>query len=54
MRAISGSIINWKVNDDMLNELQHIHDEYENDQWSLKLDHFEGYFSPIGEYIQAG
>jgi len=54
MRAISGSIINWKVNDDMLNELQHIHDEYENDHWSLKLDHFEGYFSPIGEYIQAG
>jgi hypothetical protein len=38
----------------MLNELQHIHDEYENDQWGLKLDHFEGYFSPIGEYIQAG
>jgi len=54
MRAISGSIINWKVNDDMLNELQHIHDEYEHDEWGLKLDYFESYFNEDNEYIQAG
>lgn len=54
IKAIRGSITNWKVNSNMLNELQHIHDEYENDEWSLKLDYFESYFSPTGEYVQAG
>jgi hypothetical protein len=53
-KAIESSITNWNYNASLLSELQNIHDEYESDEWSLKLDHFEGYFSPIGEYIQAG
>ena len=54
-RAVAGSIPNWTVNDIMLNELQHIHDEYEPDQWSLKLEYLESYFGGVNnEYIQAG
>ena len=54
MKAIRGSITNWKVNSDMLGELQNIHDEYEPDQWSLKLEYLESYFNEDNEYIQAG
>jgi hypothetical protein len=54
MKAIRGSIANWKVNSDMLSELQNIHDEYEPDNWSLKLEYFESYFNEDNEYIQAG
>jgi hypothetical protein len=54
MKAIRGSITNWKVNSDMLGELQNIHDEYEPDNWSLKLEYFESYFNEDNEYIQAG
>jgi hypothetical protein len=54
-RAIAGSIPNWKVNTNMLSELQNIHDEYEPEQWSLKLEYLESYFGGINdEYIQAG
>jgi hypothetical protein len=53
-QSVANSITNWTVNTDMLLELQNIHDEYEHDEWSLKLDYFESYFSPIGEYVQAG
>ena len=54
-RAVACSIPNWTVNDIMLNELQHIHDEYEPDQWSLKLEYLESYFGGVNnEYIQAG
>ena len=52
-RSVAGSISNWEVNSNMLGELQHIHDEYDPNEWSLKLDYFESYFSPIGEYIHA-
>jgi hypothetical protein len=38
----------------MLGELQNIHDEYEPDNWSLKLEYFESYFNEDNEYIQAG
>jgi hypothetical protein len=35
--------------------LQNIHDEYEPDQWSLKLEYLESYFGGANnEYIQAG
>jgi hypothetical protein len=54
MKAIRGSITTWKVNSDMLGELQNIHDEYEPDSWSLKLEYFESYFNEDNEYIQAG
>ena len=54
MKAIRGSITNWKVNSDMLGELQNIHDEYEPDNWSLKLEYLESYFNEDNEYIQAG
>jgi hypothetical protein len=54
MKAIRGSITTWKVNSDMLGELQNIHDEYEPDNWSLKLEYFESYFNEDNEYIQAG
>ena len=54
-KAVENSIFSdWEYNVSLLSELQNIHDEYESDEWSLKLEHFEGYFSPIGEYIQAG
>jgi len=53
-RAVAGSIPNWEVNSNMLGELQHIHDEYDPDQWSLKLEYFESYFNENNEYIQAG
>jgi hypothetical protein len=52
--CIENSIPSWIVNTDMLNELQHIHDEYEHDEWNLKLYNLESYFSPTGEYVQAG
>ena len=54
MKAIRGSITNWKVNSGMLGELQNIHDEYEPDNWSLKLEYLESYFNEDNEYIQAG
>jgi hypothetical protein len=54
MKAIRGSITTWKVNSDMLGELQNIHDEYEPDNWSLKLEYLESYFNEDNEYIQAG
>jgi hypothetical protein len=54
MKAIRGSITTWKVNSDMLGELQNIHDEYEPDSWSLKLEYLESYFNEDNEYIQAG
>jgi len=54
VKAIRGSIANWTVNSDMLGELQNIHDEYEPDNWSLKLEYLESYFNEDNEYIQAG
>ena len=53
-RAVAGSIPSWKVNSDMLGELQNIHDEYEPDSWSLRLEYLESYFNEDNEYIQAG
>jgi hypothetical protein len=52
-RAVENSMSNWEYNVSLLSELQNIHDEYEPDQWSLKLEYLESYFSPIGEYIHA-
>ena len=53
--AIENSITNWKYNVDLLNELQHIHDEYEPENWSLRLESLESYFGGINnEFIQAG
>jgi hypothetical protein len=54
-QAIENSITNWKYNVSLLSELQHVHDEYEPDQWSLKLEYLESYFGgENNEYIQAG
>jgi len=54
-RAIESSITNWNYNVSLLSELQNIHDEYEPDQWSLKLEYLESYFGGVNnEYIQAG
>jgi hypothetical protein len=53
-QAIESSITNWNYNVSLLSELQNIHDEYEPDQWSLKLEYLESYFSEDNEYIQAG
>jgi hypothetical protein len=53
--AIENSITNWNYNISLLSELQNIHDEYEPDQWSLKLEYLESYFGgENNEYIQAG
>ena len=54
-QAIESSITNWNYNVSLLSELQNIHDEYEPDQWSLKLESLESYFGGVNnEYIQAG
>jgi len=54
-KAIESSITNWEYNVSLLSELQNIHDEYEPDQWSLKLEYLESYFGGVNnEYIQAG
>ena len=54
-KAIESSITNWNYNVSLLSELQNIHDEYEPDQWSLKLESLESYFGGINnEFIQAG
>jgi hypothetical protein len=54
-QAIESSITNWNYNVSLLSELQNIHDEYEPDQWSLKLEYLESYFGgENNEYIQAG
>ena len=53
-RAIESSITNWNYNVSLLSELQNIHDEYEPDNWSLKLEYLESYFNEDNEYIQAG
>lgn len=52
--AIEKSIINWGYNVDLLSELQNIHDEYDPDNWSLRLEYLESYFNEDNEYIQAG
>lgn len=52
--AIENSINNWTYNVSLLSELQNIHDEYEPDNWSLKLEYLESYFNEDNEYIQAG
>jgi len=54
-RAVENSMSNWEYNVSLLSELQNIHDEYEPDQWSLKLEYLESYFGGVNnEYIQAG
>ena len=53
-QAVESSITNWDYNVSLLSELQNIHDEYEPDQWSLKLEYLESYFNEDNEYIQAG
>jgi len=53
-KAVESSVFDWDYNVSLLSELQNIHDEYEADEWSLKLESLESYFSPVGEYIQAG
>ena len=53
-QAVESSINNWAYNVSLLSELQNIHDEYEPDQWSLKLEYLESYFNEDNEYIQAG
>lgn len=53
-KAIESSITNWNYNVSLLSELQNIHDEYEPDNWSLKLEYLESYFNEDNEYIQAG
>jgi hypothetical protein len=54
-KAIENSIFSdWEYNVSLLSELQNIHDEYEPDQWSLKLEYLESYFNEDNEYIQAG
>ena len=50
-QAVESSITNWDYNVSLLNELQHIHDEYEPDNWSLKLEYLESYFNEDNEYI---
>ena len=52
--AIEKSITNWAYNVDLLTELQHIHDEYEPDNWSLRLEYIESYFNENNEYINSG
>ena len=52
--SIEKSIPGWIYNVSMLSELQNLHDEYEPDNWSLKLEYLESYFSEDNEYIQAG
>jgi hypothetical protein len=53
-RAVESSMSNWEYNVSLLSELQNIHDEYEPDNWSLKLEYLESYFNEDNEYIQAG
>ena len=53
-QAVESSITNWTYNVSLLSELQNIHDEYEPDNWSLKLEYLESYFNEDNEYIQAG
>jgi hypothetical protein len=54
-KAIENSIFSdWEYNVSLLSELQNIHDEYEPDSWSLKLEYLESYFNEANEYIQAG
>jgi hypothetical protein len=53
-QAIESSITNWNYNVSLLSELQNIHDEYDPDNWSLKLEYLESYFNEDNEYIQAG
>jgi hypothetical protein len=54
-KAIENSIFSdWEYNVSLLSELQNIHDEYEPDNWSLKLEYLESYFNEANEYIQAG
>ena len=50
-QAVESSITNWTYNVSLLSELQNIHDEYEPDNWSLKLEYFESYFNENNEYI---
>ncbi|CAB4135702.1 hypothetical protein UFOVP573_24 [uncultured Caudovirales phage] len=54
-KAVENSIFSdWEYNVSLLSELQNIHDEYEHDEWSLKLESLESYFNENNEYIQAG
>ena len=54
-KAVENSIFSdWEYNVSLLSELQNIHDEYEPDFWSLKLESLESYFNENNEYIQAG
>ncbi len=52
--SIEKTIPGWIYNVDMLSELQNLHDEYDPDNWSLKLEYLESYFNEDNEYIQAG
>lgn len=52
--VIEKSIPNWDYNVSLLSELQNIHDEYDPDNWSLRLEYLESYFNEDNEYIQAG
>ena len=52
--VIEKSIPNWAYNVSLLSELQNIHDEYDPDNWSLRLEYLESYFNEDNEYIQAG
>ena len=52
--VIEKSIPNWAYNVSLLSELQNIHDEYDPDNWSLRLEYLESYFNEDEEYIQAG
>jgi len=54
-RAVENSMSNWEYNVSLLSELQNIHDEYDPDEWSVKLESLESYFGGVNnEYIQAG
>jgi len=54
-KAVENSIFSdWEYNVSLLSELQNIHDEYEADEWSVKLESLESYFNENNEYIQAG
>jgi hypothetical protein len=54
-KAVENSIFSdWEYNVSLLSELQNIHDEYEPDQWSLRLEYLESDFNENNEYIQAG
>jgi hypothetical protein len=53
-QAVESSINNWTYNVSLLSELQHIHDEYDPDNWSLRLEYLESYFNENNEYIMVG